>query len=209
MTMNVALTRVAAGLLGCALVVGGAGAALADENRTQQRDAEGQTAPVGALTLSVASTATTLTEVPSSDANVRQFTGSLPEVTVTDDRAIIPSGAVWYVTGQASSLTSGSRSIDAGHLGWAPKVITTSGHGEVASGDIVNTVLDAATADTPLNDGLASAHLLALSVDSRASAAVGSWTAGADLFLRVPRTVEPGAYSGTITLTLWEEAQPQ
>lgn len=209
MKKNVVLARTAAGVVGGLLLIGGAGAAFAAEDNAvgnQEVGVDVQIDAVGALTLSVASGSTSLTEVPSGDAGIRQFNGALPDVTVTDDRQSVPEGVFWYVTGQSSALRDGTNSIDAGHLGWAPKLITDTGDGEVGEGAQVNTVLDAPTPNVPAdNVGLVGNELLALSLDSQSAASVGSWTAGADLFLKVPSTVTPGAYAGTITLTLWED----
>lgn len=209
MKNNAVLVRAAAGVVGGLLVVGGAGAAVADEAVDERAGVEVKTAAVGALTLSVASGSTSLTEVDAPDADIRQFAGTLPEVTVTDDRHTVPAGAYWYVTGQSSALVSGQHRIDAGHLGWTPRLITTGVSGEVAEAHTVLTVLDAATPDNPHNDGLVGGELLSLSLDSQRAATLGTWKATADLVLKVPKTVAPGAYAGTITLTLWEDQQPR
>ena len=48
----------------------------------------------------------------------------------------------WYVTGQAGGLRGpDGATITAGHLGWAPHLLTTEGNGEVAEGEQVGTVL--------------------------------------------------------------------
>jgi hypothetical protein len=199
------IARAAVGAIGGVLLIGGAGAAIADELGDQDVDVNVNIEalpPVGALTLGVANASTTLTEVPSGDEEIRRFDGELPTVTVKDDREEVPAGVYWYVTGQASALTTtGGASIDAGHLGWTPKLITADGNGEVAEGDQVDTVLDSG----PDAVGLVDEELLALSLDSGEAAAAGTWEAGADLFLKTPKTVAPGSYSGTITLTLWED----
>ena len=201
------IARAAVGAIGGALLIGGAGAAIADELGDQDVDVNVNIEalpPVGALTLSVANGSTSLTEVPSTDEEIRQFNGQLPTVTVKDDREEVPAGVFWYVTGQSSALTAtGGHSIDAGHIGWLPKLVTSTGNGEVAEGEQVDTVLD----QGPDAVGLVGDELLALSLDSGEAASVGTWQAGADLFLKTPKSVAPGAYSGTITLTLWEDAQ--
>lgn len=197
--------RVAVGALGGALLIGSAGAAIAAEVGDEDVDVNvtiDALPPVGALTLSVAPGSATLTEVTSADPDLRQFDGTLPTVTVTDDREDVPADVFWYVTGQASALTSGTDSISAGHLGWKPNLLTADGDGEVAEGDQVDTVLDGGTN----NVGLVGEELLALAIDSTSAATVGTWTANADLFLKTPVTVAPGSYSGKITLTLWEDA---
>lgn len=198
------IARAAVGAVGGALLLGGAGAAIADEVGNDQVDVNVDIQalePVGALTLSVAPGGATLTEAESGDEDVRQFNGMLPTVTVTDDREEVPAGQFWYVVGQSSALTSGANSIDAANLGWAPHLLTTEGDGEVAEGEEVGTALDG---DIGLSTG---EDVLALSLDSGEAAAVGTWSANADLFLKTPKDVAPGAYSGTITLSLWEDAQ--
>lgn len=199
------LARVVAGAAGGALLLGGAGAAFAAEVQDDTVDVTVDIAalpPVGALTMSVAGDSTALTEVESGDADIRQFNGTLPTVTVTDDREDVPAGVAWYVTGQSSDFTAtGAPTLSAGHLGWSPALLTTDGDGEVAVGPDVDTVLDT----PPNNVGLVGEEFLALSLDSAASATVGAWQANAALFLKTPVDVAPGSYAATLTLTLWEE----
>lgn len=203
--MNTTTTRVAAAALGSVLLLGSASAAFAAEVDDDSVPVSVDIAPVqsGALTLSVAAGGSTLTEVASEDNNFRKFTGVLPTVTVTDDRSQVPEGVAWYVTGQASTLTStDGDQIDAGNLGWTPKLLTSEGDGKVAEGAEVGTVLDSG----PNNVGLKGEEFLSLSLDSGEAAEVGKWEANADLTLKTLSRVAPGASSGTITLTLWEDA---
>jgi hypothetical protein len=204
-----AAARYAAGVLGGLMLVGvGSAAAFADYPDAEDSsgvDVKVDIAQVddGALSLTVANTETALTETGST-AEYRQFTGQLPNVTVTDTRTEIPEGVYWYVTGQAGSFngTSGQPAITADHLGWSPALVTT-GNGEVAAGDDVGTVLDAA----PNNVGLTGEELLALSLDSATStAASGQWTANAGLVLKTPVNVAPGSYASLLTLSLFEDA---
>lgn len=204
-----AAARYAAGVLGGLMLVGvGSAAAFAaypDAEDSSGVDVKVDIAQVqnGALSLTVANTETTLTE-SGSTAEYRQFTGALPNVTVTDTRTEVPEGVYWYVTGQAGSFVgaSGQPAITADHLGWSPALVTT-GNGEVAAGDEVGTVLDPA----PNNVGLTGEELLALSLDSATStAASGQWTANADLLLKTPVDVAPGSYTSLLTLSLFEDA---
>lgn len=198
------LARTAVGAIGGMLLLGIAGAAIADEVGDGQVDVNVDIEalpPVGALTMSVAQNSTALTEVDSADPAIRQFDGTLPTVTVTDDREEVPAGVFWYVTGQSSSFTAaGAPEIGADHFGWAPALLT-EGDGEVAAGDVVDTVLDT----PPNNVGLVGEELLALTLDSNDARPVGEWQANADLFLKTPVDVTPGSYSATLTLTLWED----
>ena len=188
------------------MLVGVAGAAIADEYGDQDVDVNVAITELdepGVLAMSVAGSSTTLTE-DGSTATVRQFTGALPTVTVTDTRTAeeIPDGAFWYVLGSSSDFTgdAGQPAIGAGHLGWAPSLIDGGESGLVAAGDEVDTVLDTG----PNAVGVVDQELLAMAFDSEAVASEGSWTATADLFLRTPATVAPGDYTATITLSLFE-----
>ncbi|MET4156940.1 hypothetical protein [Agromyces sp. PvR057] len=202
-----AAARCAAGVLGGLLLVGVGSAAFAeypDAEGSSGVDVKVDIASVenGALSLTVENTETTLTETGST-AQYRQFTGALPDVTVTDTRDEVPAGVYWYVTGQAGSFVgeNGQPDISAEHLGWSPALVTT-GNGEVAAGDVVGTTLDV----TPNNVGLTGEELLALSLDSAESAAAsGQWTANADLVLKTPVDVAPGSYTSLLTLSLFED----
>jgi len=199
------LGRVAAGALGGMLLLGVAGAAIADE--LGEDDVEVNVdiealPPVGALTLSVASASTALSEVESADEELREFTGVLPTVTVSDDREVVPDGAFWYVTGQSSAFAAaGAPEIGPEHLGWTPHLLTEN-DGEVAEGPEVGTIFD----EAPNNVGLEGEEFLSLALDSAGARTIGSWDANADLTLKTPVDVAPGSYSATITLTLWEDA---
>ena len=197
------LARTAAGAFGGMLLIGVAGAAIAGELEDDDVEVSVEIAalpPVGALTMSVAQSSTALTEVDSGDPEVRRFDGTLPTVTVTDDREEVPAGVFWYVQGQSSSFTAaGLPDISAGHLGWTPDLLTEADG--VVPGDTVDTVLDAA----PNNVGLVAEELLALTLDSGEARPAGEWQANADLFLKTPVDVTPGSYSATLTLTLWED----
>ena len=198
--------RCSVAAVAAALLVGVAGAAIADEygnDDVEVNVAISELDEPGVLAMSVAGSSATLTESGSS-ATVRQFTGSLPTVTVTDTRTAeeIPDGAFWYVLGSSTDFTgdAGQPGIGAGHLGWAPQLIDGGESGLVAEGDQVDTVLDAG----PNNVGLVDQELLAMAFDSEAVAAEGQWTATADLYLRTPATVAPGNYTATLTLSLFE-----
>lgn len=159
----------------------------------------------GVLAFSVASNAVTLTE-NGSTPTIRQFTGTLPAVTVTDTRTAdeVPDGAYWSVLGSASDFTgdAGQAPIGAGHLGWTPNLIDGDDAGLVAAGEEVVTVLDAAT-QPGNNVGLVDRELLASTFDSEAVAGE-SYAVGADLFLRTPGDVAAGSYTSTLTLSLFE-----
>ncbi|MFF2370931.1 hypothetical protein [Agromyces sp. NPDC058110] len=154
----------------------------------------------GVLALTVAGGAVDLAESGSSPT-VRQFTGTLPTVTVTDTRTAeeIPDEAFWYVLGTATDFegSAGQPAIPASLLGWAPALIDGGDSGLVAAGDPVEGTLDS-------GPGLVDVELLAMAASSEEIAEEGQWTATADLSLRTPATVAPGSYSSTLTLSLFE-----
>ena len=205
MTKRAMFGRSIAVATGALMLVGVAGAALADDHGSEdiavnvQIEDDGQ----GVLALSVAADSTTLTE-QGSNGTYRQFTGTLPTVTVTDTRSAdeVPDGAFWYVLGSSSDFvgSAGQPQIGAGHLGWAPHLIDGGASGGVAEGEQVDTILDAG----PDAVGLVDQELLAMAFDSAAIATEVQWTANADLFLRAPLDVAPGSYQASLTLSLFE-----
>lgn len=206
--MRSLLARGAAGLAGGALLLGVAGTAMAAEIEVGNDDVDVTVdiAPLtgtGALSMSVAGSSTALTENGSTGV-IRQFTGTLPTVTVTDtrDAADIPEGAGWYVLGTSTDFVSadGTGTIGAENLGWAPNLIDGGDSGLVAEGDVVETAIDGG----PDGVGLVDQELLAITNDSAAIAEEGAWTANAELFLRTEPTVDAGQYSSTLTLSLFE-----
>lgn len=208
MSRTAHIARWTAVALGAVALVGVAGAAFAeDPYGDQQVDVNVQIPEVtqpGVLAMSVADTSTTLTE-NGSDALVRQFTGTLPTVTITDTRqpSQIPAGVGWYVNGTASAFhgDAGQPDIGAEHLGWTPRLIDGGAAGLVSEGDPVQTVMDTGAPDPY---GLVDQELFALAFDSREIASEGQWTATADLTLRTPADVAPGTYTGKVTLSLFE-----
>lgn len=201
------IARVSAAAAGTLLLAGVGTAAFADE----QHDDGDVTVNVeiaeieqpGVLALSVAGSSMTLTEDGSTDL-VRQFTGAMPTVTVTDTRSAdeIPDGAGWYVLGSATDFvgTAGQEAIGAGNLGWTPVLVDGGETGLVSEGDPVDTVLD----DGADAVGLVDQELLASTWSSAEVAPEGQWSATADLFLRTPQDVAAGSYSSTLTLSLFE-----
>jgi hypothetical protein len=199
--------RCAVGVIGGLMLAGVGVAAFADPSENGSGDVDVTvdiaSTETGALSLTVAGTETTLTETGST-ASFRQFTGALPNVTVTDTREDVDAGVFWYVTGQASDFVgaAGQTSITPDHLGWTPSIVTAN-DGEVAEGDAVGTSIDGGVNGV----GLVGQELLALALDSAdAQAASGQWTATANLVLKTPVTVAPGSYTSTLTLSLFEDS---
>ena len=196
--------RIAGVAAGAALLVGVAGAAAAEESDVTGAVDVGvdiaENAEPGALALTVESASASLVEEGSTDL-VRQFTGVLPTVTVTDTRSPeeIPDGAYWYVVGSASAFTGDDEQdpIPAESLGWAPELIDGGASGNVAEGDEVAPELDG-------GPGLVGQELLAMAFDSSEIRDEQAWTATADLTMRVDADVAPGNYSALLTLSLFE-----
>lgn len=203
--------RIAVAAAGSLVLAGAAGAAFADEVDNDDVVVDVTIAPLvgpGALSLTVDGDSTTLVEGASGDPTIRQFDGTLPTVTVTDTRDIddVPEDVFWSVQGQVSDFVgdSGQPNLPAGHLGWVPNLVNDEEDGAVIEGPEVDTVLD----DGPNNVGLASRELLYAAETSRSVLEAGQteWSANASLFLKTPVDVAPGAYSATLTVSLFEDA---
>ncbi|MEU6249408.1 hypothetical protein [Glycomyces sp. NPDC047010] len=198
--------RASVAAVGGAMLAGVAGAAFAQDQVGSGSDVDVNVAiediDEGVLAMSVDGTTATLVE-DGSTGTVRQFTGELPTVTVTDTRSAdeIPDGAFWWVEGTAASFTgdAGQDPIGAENLGWSP-TLADDGSGAVAVGPDVAPALD--TDEDPNNVGLQGRELLAMALTSEE--AIGTWEAGAELTLQVPAGTEPGNYTSTITLSLFE-----
>ncbi|MEV0096599.1 beta-xylosidase [Streptomyces sp. NPDC050738] len=112
-------------------------------------------------------------------------TGDLQTVTVKDFRGG-PAG--WSLTGKVTGFTGPSgASIGADQLSWTPVCATKTGSPSTCAAGSAGTVgsAGATLASTP-NGALTG----------------GEFTAGAKVSLNVPAFTAPGAYSGTLTLTL-------
>jgi hypothetical protein len=180
--------------------------AQADPGDSADVDVTVDIAPIkepGVLALTVAGNAVSLQENGSSLV-VRQFTGTLPTVTVTDTRTAdeIPAGSSWAVLGTSSDFTGGAGVITADHLGWKPRLIDGGEDGEVTEGEEVVTVLDDET-QPGNNVGLTDQELLVSTYDS-AAVTGDSYSVNADLFLRTPADVAAGSYHATLTTSLFE-----
>ena len=205
---KITLTRALTIGTGAALLCGVAGAAVADTEQKAQNSVDvnveiPEIEEPGVLAMTVAGTATTLEEDGSTEL-VRQFSGKLPTVTVTDTRKPdqIQPDAAWYVLGTSSDFNhvQGTGIIGADHLGWTPNLVNGSDSGLVSEGPEVDTALD----EGPDAVGLVDQELLAMAFDSAAVSPEGQWTADADLVLKTEPTVEPGTYKATLTLSLFE-----
>ncbi|WP_285104878.1 hypothetical protein [Promicromonospora sp. MEB111] len=202
--------RIAAAAAGLAVATVGALAATAGTATAADGDEAGVDLSVsiedntpGALTLSVAPNDGVVLAEEGSDAEARQFLGTLPTVTVADTRDAedVPEGSYWAVVGQASEFTAEGRDpIGPEYLGWAPRLLTPSPSGDVAAGEPVSSVLPDGSGGAAV--GLEGQELL-LSTWAAGSEA-GPWDVTADLTLRTPADVAPGDYSSVLTLSLFE-----
>ncbi|OOB92051.1 hypothetical protein [Rathayibacter sp. VKM Ac-2630] len=205
MNTRTIVSRGVAGLAGGFLLLGVAGTAMAAELDSNDVDVNVEITELpggGTLSMTVAGDSTELTEEGSTSV-IRQFTGTLPTVTVTDTRdpEDIPAEAGWYVVGSTSDFTNTAGDvIPAANLGWQPRLIDGGDTGLVAEGDRVETIVDEGEDAV----GLVDQELLALTNESAEVAPTGPFTANADLFLRTAPTVEAGDYSSTLTLSLFE-----
>lgn len=203
--------RIAVAAAGSLVLAGAAGTAFAEEFGNEDVDVNVEIAPLeepGTLSLSVDGTSSPLSEVASGDAEIRQFDGALPVVTVTDTRAPeeVPEGAFWYVLGQASEFVgdAGQDPLAPGHLGWVPELVGDEGDGIVEAGQEIETILDEGV-DNPAI-GLVEGEFLYLADTAAArDGGTNSWSATAGLTLKTPLDVAPGSYSSTLTLSLFEE----
>jgi hypothetical protein len=200
------LTRVGAMAFGAALLASaGTAVATADDGDGDGADVDIKVEvtnryPSGVLALTVAANEATLTEVASGDPAVREFTGQLPTVTVTDTRSEVPDEP-WAVLGTAGDFVSGADTITAGHLGWSPALVEDYGPAVEPGGDIETVV------DDPSSEGLAYAdgELLYANWDQAGSYEQGSWSATAGLQLKVDAAdAASGSYTSVLTLSLFE-----
>ncbi len=121
-----------------------------------------------------------------------RFTGSLPEVTVTDSRTAQQAGlGGWAVSGHADAFTSQGQNVPADHLGWNPRVLTP--RPGLAAGAPVATAIDGGS-------GLITPGELA---KANAEGRFGSAKLDAQLLLEVPVDTQPGTYTGTVTVSLF------
>lgn len=157
----------------------------------------------GFLALSVEENSTSLTEVTSADPLVREFIGELPTVTVTDTRTTVPD-VPWAVLGTASAFVNNADAavtIGADHLGWTPRLLADYGSEVEAGDDIANVVDESGSTGLGHEDG----EFLYLNYDPVGTAAQGTWSATADLNLKVlAASVQPGSYTSVLTLSLFE-----
>lgn len=146
----------------------------------------------GSLTVTVASPATA-----SLTGTFPDFTGQLPNVTITDTFNNYPG---WSVMGQEGNFTSSalpSTPISGNQLGWVPAAATGSNAFTAGQEVLGGTV-------TPASPGLGTtAAVLAFANPGFGSDPSGatSWIVTAQLNLVIPASTSAGSYSGDLTIT--------
>lgn len=191
------ITRIGAAVLGSAMLLGVGVSAATAEDGAIDVGVDIEALPEGSLGLTIDPEAQVGLTESDSTGDERQFVGSLPEVTVTDTRTAedVPDGAYWYVVGAIDDFVGDAGQPDivaADSFGWSPRLV--SGDESLAApGD-----------EVAPGEGFSEFELLASTWNS-AEAGPGTWTAAADLTLRTPATVEPGSYSSSLTLSLYED----
>ncbi|WP_405086123.1 hypothetical protein [Microbispora sp. NBC_01389] len=211
MKINRTTRIIATSVLGLSLA-GVAGPALADPGTGDGDgiDVSVNIEPIrtpGQLSMTVAdNNGVSLTE-DGSDASARQFTGTLPTVTVTDTRLPeeIPAGEFWAVVGQSSKFTATGDSappIGPEYLGWKPRLLSDSSTGAVSAGEPVSSVISDGTEAPAV--GLAGQELLASIANSTDE--IGTSQVNAELALRTPVDVAAGEYHSTLTLSLFNQS---
>jgi hypothetical protein len=202
------MRKSAIGVTSTLLLIGtflaGAGGAVADENLNDENvDLQvevGTRYPGGSLIMSVDAAATSLVEVESGDPMIREFTGKLPTVTVTDTRSEVTKPS-WYVLGSAADFVSGEDIITSDHMGWTPELAEKYGM-FVLPGDEIESVID-----DPDSEGLSDSdgELLYINAKQEVTMDQIEWSATAQLSLKVAATeVKPGTYKSVMTLSLFE-----
>ncbi|WP_214103744.1 hypothetical protein [Acrocarpospora catenulata] len=143
----------AASVLGLALAGLASSPAMAGEGPDDGIDISVNIEPIrvpGEVSMTVADNNGVALTDNGSDAAARQFTGTLPTVTVTDTRLPdeIPAGDFWAVVGQASQFVATgdpAKTIGPEYLGWTPRLLSGSSTGAVAAGEPVSSVVSDGT----------------------------------------------------------------
>jgi hypothetical protein len=138
----------------------------------------------GALELSVPAGAKATFGAATLVNNLSTSTATLPAVTVSDERVVTKPG--WTLSQSVANFVSGANTIEAKHLGVAPKVVSTDTSAVAAAAQVAGSaVYPAAFADAAAGE------------DS-----LGVTSLGADLTLVAPADAPAGTYTSKMTLTL-------
>lgn len=142
----------------------------------------------GALTLSVPAGAKAVFGAATLVNQLSTSTATLPEVTVSDARVVTRPG--WTLTHSVADFVSGANTIDAKHLGVAPKLVATGTTSTSAS------AAAAQLAGSALKSGVSFAEAAA------GPESLGDTKLSADLKLVAPADAPAGTYTSKMTLTL-------
>jgi hypothetical protein len=140
----------------------------------------------GALSLSVPASAAATFGSPTLVNNKSTTTGTLPNVTVTDDRVVTRQG--WTLSANVADFVNGSVTIGKANLGIAPSVVAGS---TTASGVTAGTATVAGSATYPFTFA-----------EAAANQTVGNSVLGGNLTFVAPQDKAAGTYTSTLTLTL-------
>lgn len=143
----------------------------------------------GTLSLSVPASAAATFGSPTLVANKSTTTGTLPNITVTDDRVVTRQG--WTLSANVADFvnsTDVTNTIGKAYLGIAPAVVAGS------------TTAAGVTAGTPTVAG--SATYPATFAEAAAANAVGTTVLNGALTFVAPQNKAAGTYTSTLTLTL-------
>ena len=147
----------------------------------------------GALALSVAGSQVNLPALAlNTTSTLFSTAGPIQTVTVTDTRAGAPG---WSLSGQVADFASGSNSINAENLGWAPNLVNKGDSVKLTLGGNVAPANGVPSSDNGVL-GLKSSRTLA------SATGLGTAQLGADLSLVAPTSTVAGAYTGVLTLTV-------
>jgi len=140
----------------------------------------------GALSLSVPASAAATFGTPRLVNNKSTTDGTLPNVTVTDDRVVTRQG--WTLSANVADFVNGSVTIGKANLGIAPSVVAGS---TTASGVTAGTATVAGSATYPFTFA-----------EAAANQTVGNSVLGGNLTFVAPQDKAAGTYTSTLTLTL-------
>ena len=140
----------------------------------------------GTLSLSVPASASATFGSPTLVNNKSTTTGTLPNVTVTDDRVVTRQG--WTLSANVADFVNGGVTIGKANLGIAPSIVTGS---TTAAGVTAGTATTAGSATYPFTFAEAAANY-----------AVGNSVIGGNLTFVAPQEKAAGTYTSTLTLTL-------
>ncbi|MFZ4505297.1 MAG: hypothetical protein ACOYNK_02935 [Microbacteriaceae bacterium] len=140
----------------------------------------------GTLSLSVPAGASATFGSPTLVNNKSTTTGTLPNVTVTDDRVVTRQG--WTLSANVADFVNGGVTIGKANLGIAPSIVTGS---TTAAGVTAGTATTAGSATYPFTFAEAAANY-----------AVGNSVIGGNLTFVAPQDKAAGTYTSTLTLTL-------